>query len=233
MRCMACGGEMILMNVVQDDTMVVPGFEHHTFVCSECQDVERRLKPTRAVPIEPTQTVPVELTQTVPLEPTQTVPSEPTQAVPLEPIRTVPVEPSQAVPVEPTQTVPVELTPTVPLEPTQTVPGELTQTVPLDPTHPEPSAATPQNAWAKALEKALEKARSLKERATAVIETAQRHAQFNRDWDSFRSVPPPSASSETSSSHAKPDEPVQSPTEPIASPTPTAHHEPIAPASKG
>jgi hypothetical protein len=40
---MACGGEMILMNVVQDDTMAVPGFEHHTFLCSECQDVERRL----------------------------------------------------------------------------------------------------------------------------------------------------------------------------------------------
>jgi hypothetical protein len=43
MRCMACGTEMILMNVVQDDTMAVPGFEHHTFKCSECHDVERRL----------------------------------------------------------------------------------------------------------------------------------------------------------------------------------------------
>jgi hypothetical protein len=43
MRCMACGAEMILMNVVQDDTMAVPGFEHHAFACSECHDVERRL----------------------------------------------------------------------------------------------------------------------------------------------------------------------------------------------
>jgi hypothetical protein len=43
MRCMACGGEMILMNVVKDDTMEVPGFEHHTFTCSECRDIERRL----------------------------------------------------------------------------------------------------------------------------------------------------------------------------------------------
>jgi hypothetical protein len=42
MRCMACGAEMILLNVVQDDTMAVPGFEHHTFICSECHDVERR-----------------------------------------------------------------------------------------------------------------------------------------------------------------------------------------------
>jgi hypothetical protein len=43
MRCMACGAEMVLMSVVQDDTMPVPGFEHHTFMCSECNDVERRL----------------------------------------------------------------------------------------------------------------------------------------------------------------------------------------------
>jgi hypothetical protein len=43
MRCMACGAEMILMNVVPDDTMTVPGFEHHTFRCSDCHDVERRL----------------------------------------------------------------------------------------------------------------------------------------------------------------------------------------------
>ena len=39
---MACGGEMILVNAVQDDTMTIPGFEHHTFTCSECQEVERR-----------------------------------------------------------------------------------------------------------------------------------------------------------------------------------------------
>jgi hypothetical protein len=44
---MACGAEMILMNVVQDDTMAVPGFEHHTFMCSACHDVERRLVFTR------------------------------------------------------------------------------------------------------------------------------------------------------------------------------------------
>ena len=43
MRSMACGAEMILTNVVEDDTMAVPGFEHRTFVCSQCQDVEQRL----------------------------------------------------------------------------------------------------------------------------------------------------------------------------------------------
>ena len=43
MRCMACGAEMILTNAVQDETIAVPGFEHHIFTCSECQDVEERL----------------------------------------------------------------------------------------------------------------------------------------------------------------------------------------------
>ena len=43
MRCMACGAEMLLMKVVEDDTMAVAGFEHHTFMCSGCGDVEGRL----------------------------------------------------------------------------------------------------------------------------------------------------------------------------------------------
>jgi hypothetical protein len=43
MRCMVCGTEMILMNVVQDDTMAVLGFEHHTFMCSKCHYIDRRL----------------------------------------------------------------------------------------------------------------------------------------------------------------------------------------------
>jgi len=43
MRCLVCGAEMFLTNVVPDNTMEVTGFEHHTFTCSECQDVEERL----------------------------------------------------------------------------------------------------------------------------------------------------------------------------------------------
>jgi len=34
---------MQLMHVVQDDTMWVPGYEHRTFMCSACGDIERRL----------------------------------------------------------------------------------------------------------------------------------------------------------------------------------------------
>jgi hypothetical protein len=52
MRCLACGAEMVLMNVVPDDTMAVAGFEHHTFMCSGCDDVERRLIFNKHEPIE-------------------------------------------------------------------------------------------------------------------------------------------------------------------------------------
>jgi hypothetical protein len=49
---------MSLMNVVRDDTMVVAGFEHHTFICSSCHDVERRLVFVRAEePILATQSI--------------------------------------------------------------------------------------------------------------------------------------------------------------------------------
>ena len=34
---------MLLMQSVQDETMPVPGFERHTFMCSSCHDVEHRL----------------------------------------------------------------------------------------------------------------------------------------------------------------------------------------------
>jgi hypothetical protein len=40
MRCTARGGEMILMNVAQDD--VIPHYEHHASICSECRGIERR-----------------------------------------------------------------------------------------------------------------------------------------------------------------------------------------------
>lgn len=43
MRCMRCGAEMILMNTIDDETMAVPGFERHAYMCSECHDTEQRL----------------------------------------------------------------------------------------------------------------------------------------------------------------------------------------------
>ena len=43
MRCLPCGAEMDLMHVVQDKTISVRGYEHRTFKCSACGDIERRL----------------------------------------------------------------------------------------------------------------------------------------------------------------------------------------------
>src|SRR6516162_11646829 len=47
MRCLICAAEMYVTQVVQDDTMPVPGFEHHTLECLECGNIERRLVFTR------------------------------------------------------------------------------------------------------------------------------------------------------------------------------------------
>jgi hypothetical protein len=43
MRCLACGAEMHLIEVGPDGTMMVPGYEQHTFECSGCHDRVRRL----------------------------------------------------------------------------------------------------------------------------------------------------------------------------------------------
>jgi hypothetical protein len=43
MRCRACDGELILTNVVPDETVAVRGVERHTFVCSECHVTEHRV----------------------------------------------------------------------------------------------------------------------------------------------------------------------------------------------
>ena len=43
MRCSACGAELILTNVVPDNTMGVRGFEHHSFICSACHVTEHRV----------------------------------------------------------------------------------------------------------------------------------------------------------------------------------------------
>jgi hypothetical protein len=42
-RCIACGENMILLNVVHDRTMIVPGYERQTLQCSACGVSERRL----------------------------------------------------------------------------------------------------------------------------------------------------------------------------------------------
>ena len=50
MQCLACRADntMRLMDVVRDDTMKVPAFEHQIFICSACRHIARRLVFCRA-----------------------------------------------------------------------------------------------------------------------------------------------------------------------------------------
>ena len=152
MRCMACGAEMVLMNVVQDDTMAVPGFEHHTFTCSECQDVEERLVFTKQNRESDTELM---LEQAAPaVAPASTVQDEPVAASGL---LSCPVEPDQTV-----STVPAE--PTGPVQPTQTASLAPVQKAPEEPIIENHTLLSFQrNAWGKAF---VEKLHNLMERAT-------------------------------------------------------------------
>jgi hypothetical protein len=60
MRCTACGGELILTNVVPDDTAAVRGVEQHTFVCSACHVTERRVVFTKHGREDDTQSMPMQ-----------------------------------------------------------------------------------------------------------------------------------------------------------------------------
>ena len=42
MRCMACGGEMLLAAVVSDEVTMPAGFRYETLQCAVCGDIERR-----------------------------------------------------------------------------------------------------------------------------------------------------------------------------------------------
>jgi hypothetical protein len=42
MRCLSCGAQMRLQQVAGDESVAVAGFEHHTFTCPACGEVERR-----------------------------------------------------------------------------------------------------------------------------------------------------------------------------------------------
>ena len=62
MQCLACGADnkMLLMDVVQDDTMKVPVIERQIYMCSACRHIARRLvfrrakMPITRLPVIPT-----------------------------------------------------------------------------------------------------------------------------------------------------------------------------------
>ena len=176
MLCLECGAEMRLVQVTEDTTMFVSGYEHHTWQCSGCSTTERRMiftrekTPTPSVTIEPTHTMRAKPAQTVPIESTSV---QSAQAAPVE--TTVQDKASQTDAVETTQEVPVQ--PTI-------------QTLPLR-----------TNAWVKAVEKLHE--RETAERKAA--EEAKRSAEFKVFWDNLLSAPSPSTSFE-GLSHQKDDD---------------------------
>ena len=67
MRCMACGADMILVKVIADETMPVPGFQRHAYMCSLCHDTEQRLFFNKHAQQRELETVPA------PVEPASTV----------------------------------------------------------------------------------------------------------------------------------------------------------------
>jgi hypothetical protein len=64
--CLECGGEMSLVEVLQDTAMFVPGYEHHTWRCSHCSRIEKRMTFTRTPTQVPAMEAPAsaELTET-------------------------------------------------------------------------------------------------------------------------------------------------------------------------
>ena len=117
MRCMACGAEMALMNVVQDDTMAVSGFEHHTFMCSGCGDVEQRL--VFAKPGEPSSSNAASPVLAKPAEP---LPSDAPPAVVAKPAEPLPSDAPPPVVAKPAEPLPVHAAP--PISPVPAVRGE-------------------------------------------------------------------------------------------------------------
>jgi hypothetical protein len=114
---MACGAEMALMNVVQDDTMAVSGFEHHTFMCSGCGDVEQRL--VFAKPGEPSSSNAASPVLAKPAEPLPSDAPPPVLAKPAEPLPSDAPPPVVAKRAEP---LPVHAAP--PISPVPAVRGE-------------------------------------------------------------------------------------------------------------
>ena len=131
MLCLDCGAEMRLVQVTEDTTMLVSGYEHHTWQCTGCSTTERRMIFTREK--TPTPSVTIEQTHVMRAKPVQTVPIEPTS-----------VQSAQTAPVE--TTVQVKASQTKAVEKTQMPVQPAIQTLPLR-----------TNAWVKAVEKVHER----------------------------------------------------------------------------
>jgi hypothetical protein len=161
---------MRLVEVIEDTTMFVSGYEHHTWQCSGCSVTERRMIFTRKK--TPTPSVRIEAPHTMWAKPAQTVPIVPTS-------------------VQSDQTAPLETT--VQIKASQTEAVETTREAPVQPTIQTQTGPLRTNAWVKAVEKVHKRETAEREAA----EAAKRSAEFKVFWDNL--VPSPSTSSERSS----------------------------------
>jgi hypothetical protein len=157
---------MRLVQVTEDTTMFVSGYEHHTWQCSGCSTTERRMIFTREK--TPTPSVTIEPTHTMRAKPAQTVPIEPTS---VQAALTAPVE--TTVQVKASQTEAVETKQEVLMQPAI----QNRQLLPLR-----------TNAWVKAVEKVHEREKA--------ADAAKRSAEFKVFWDNLLSDPSPSTSFE-------------------------------------
>ena len=103
MLCLACGAEMRLVEVVEDATMLVSGYEHQTWQCLGCDSVEQRTAFSRKK-----RHTPRALVEPVPVEPAQTATDEQTQIEPAELAPIVSVQVEQLASAELSQTAPLE-----------------------------------------------------------------------------------------------------------------------------
>jgi hypothetical protein len=127
MLCISCGAEMRLVQVQPDDTMMVTGYEHQTFLCLGCGETERRLTFRR----EPTP------------QPGEPTPSD--QAAPVPPAS---ASGDAAPPVSPDPTHQDEVTPLASADPKA-------QDQPAPPVSPPPDQGeiAPPSRWARAVAK--------------------------------------------------------------------------------
>src|SRR5262245_50972454 len=65
MKCFVCGSEMRLDQIGGEENVSVSGFEHRTFRCSVCGDVERRLVLSTACDAKPAEPEPAIQSPTV------------------------------------------------------------------------------------------------------------------------------------------------------------------------
>ena len=160
MQCLVCGTHMRLEQVARDDSGLVLGFEHHTFVCSACGDTEQRYVfakregQSRTGPAPQVSPFSVfEIQSTSALDIVRHVVAKlsgifhamkgrlalgfgnakPVSVPPTAHKSAAPIEPVPAPPIEPASAPPIEPVSAPPIEPVSVIPIEPVSAIPVEP----------------------------------------------------------------------------------------------------